>query len=200
MKNMRNLRKVSFFGMAILISTMISCSNDDADELTLISEEKTVDISGVYTGTLKTEGTEKISEATFEVTMLDSMNVEIHCYGEEMDTTFMMHMYEYGDSIMICYTDSIFMMEYGHHMSDSTHGMGDNGMGDGSMGDGGMMGDGNGMGSNGMMNWMDHMDEEHDSTDMHYGGFDMTNQSCDYTIKINDGDNEILKRFQGTKN
>jgi hypothetical protein len=56
---------------------------------------------------------------------------------------------------------------------------------------GGMMG---GM-NNGSSEWMNHMNNEHEEGDEHFGGFNMSNRTFGYTIKSEDGD----YHFQGTK-
>ncbi|NOZ48094.1 MAG: hypothetical protein GXO79_15155 [Chlorobi bacterium] len=184
---MRNFRKIAFWGMSILITTLISCTKDDQNIDG--QNDKSSDISGTYTGTLTTENTETVTNATLVATKIDSQTVKIHCYGEELDTTFSMLMYSNGDSIMLCYTDSMFNMEYGHHLSDEHHGMGNGGMNNDEMID-----------ENGMIDWAHHLDEEHDSIDMHYGGFNIANHTIDYTMNIEMTNNtRIYKRFQGTK-
>ena len=74
-----------------------------------------------------------------------------------MDTTFVLNHYEHNDSVMVCLNGEAFEEMYGHMM-----GHGGN-MGNGNSG--GMMG---GM-NNGSSEWMNHMNNEHEEGDEHFG-------------------------------
>ncbi|MDE5417571.1 hypothetical protein L3049_06080 [Labilibaculum sp. DW002] len=96
-------------------------------------------IEGTYVGTLTIkDGLKSTSNNTFDasqdgtavVSDLGNGQVEIHCFGSELDTTFIMNYYENNDSIMLCHDDAAFEEMYGHMM-------GSNG---GMMGSGAMMG------------------------------------------------------------
>jgi hypothetical protein len=68
-------------------------------------------------------------------------------------------------------------------------------MGEGHMG-GGMMGDI----TNGETPWQHHLNDEHQSGDDHFGGFDMTNHTFGYSFQMMNGNNQYMLNFQGTKN
>jgi hypothetical protein len=138
------------------------------------------DVVGVYEGTLTTDVASKSSRskstntATAVVTMVGDQ-IEVHCYNDDFDTTIMLNLFEDGDMINTCLTGSDFENMYGHMM------------GQGNMMNGNMQN----MGSE----WMQHLNNEHQDNDEHYGGFNMQNHSFEYTFKMETGD----FHFQGSK-
>lgn len=119
--------------------------------------------------------------ATTEVTITGKNEVQLHCYSENFDTTFVMNYYAHNDSVYVCYTGEAFEEMYGHML------------GNGHMG--GMMDDMH----NGETEWMHHMDEEHEDGDEHYGGFDMMSHSFSYTFIMNPDNASDDIHFEGTK-
>ena len=99
--------------------------------------EKTVtnnSIEGTYVGTLTNEGLKSANgiipgntSATADVTKTGDREIEVHCFSDELDTTFMLDYYENNDSMMVCLTGDNFEEMYGHMM-------GENHMGGGMMG------------------------------------------------------------------
>jgi hypothetical protein len=81
-----------------------------------------------------------------------------NCYGDEIDTTFMLNYCQYNDSGLICLTEDDFEDREGHMLGESH-------MGDSTMSD---------IGIN-EMERMHHMSDEQDGGDEHFGGFDMHN-------------------------
>jgi len=146
-------------------------------------------IEGIYYGSLtrETKGattqTKALESATAEVVKAGSERVQVHMYGNEMDTTFMLNYYEDHDSIMVCLTGEKFEDMYGHML------------GAGHMG-GGMMGHIN----NGETEWQHHMADEHKIGDEHFGGFDMENHSFGYRLMMEENGVQYYLHFQGTKN
>ena len=122
------------------------------------------------------------TSATSEVTKTGDGEIEVHCYGDELDTTFMLNYYSNNDSVMVCLTGNAFEEMYEHMM------------GQGHMG-GGMMGDI----SDGETPWQHHLNDEHQPGDEHFGGFDMINNTFGYRFQMTDGDNQYLLNFKGTK-
>jgi hypothetical protein len=43
------------------------------------------------------------------------------------------------------------------------------------------------------------MEDEHDSGDIHYGGFSINSHTMDYTFRIEDGNSVQYIRFYGTR-
>ncbi len=147
-------------------------------------------IEGTYVGTLTTEGLKSANgvipgstSATADVTKTNDGEIEVRCFSDELDTTFMLNYYENYDSIMVCLTSNAFEEMYGHMM-------GENHMG------GGMMGDAN----NGETEWQHHLNDEHQSGDKHFGGFDTMNHTFGYQFEMMNGDTPYLLDFQGSKN
>ena len=146
-------------------------------------------IEGTYIGSLTTDGlkseiavvADNIS-ATAVVNKTEYGQVEIHCYGDVLDTVFMLNYYENIDSVMVCLSGDDFEHMYGHML------------GQGHMA-GGMMGD-IGMGET---EWMHHMNDEHLVGDDHFGGFDMMKHTFGYRFKMMEGDLTYYLKFQGVK-
>ena len=133
--------------MAVVVITFTSCEKSDNLNLN--------DIEGVYDGTFSVSSSLKAASGGSEddfgsavVSMMGNNQIEVHCFGEEIDTTFMLDYYEHDDSIMVCLTGEDFEHMYGHMQ------------GEGHMG-GGMMNDI----QNGETGWMHHMDDEHEEGD-----------------------------------
>ncbi|NOQ24920.1 MAG: hypothetical protein GQ564_06105 [Bacteroidales bacterium] len=151
------------------------------------TEDSTINsIDGNYNGTITIESNLKSNAnnnlvnfpANANVTMLGNMQIEVHCYGQDFDTTFMLNYFEHQDSVMVCLTGDDFEHMYGHRY------------GEGHM-TGGMMGDM----QNGETEWIHHMGDEHIDGDEHFGGFDVMKHSFGYNFKMADHNYQ----FQGTK-
>ena len=148
------------------------------------------EIEGVYIGSfsisssLKSASQESLraDHGTAEVTLMGEHQIEVHCYGQEIDSTLMLDYYEHKDSIMVCLTGEDFTHMYGHAL------------GQGHM-SGGMMGDQN----EGENDWMHHMEDEHTEGDEHFGGFDLTEGSFTYSFKMMEGTSSYYLKFHGVK-
>lgn len=154
------------------------------------AENSTESIAGTYYGSFTRssllQSTDKsaivIGEGTAEVSLLEDQKIEVHCYGEGIDTTFMLGYYENHDSVMVCLTGEGFNEMYGHWL-------GENHMG------GGMMGDIR----TGETEWMHHMLDEHETGDEHFGGFDMHMGTFTYSMKMADETGPYYLKFTGLK-
>lgn len=173
MKKIRNV-----FATVIVIVFATAC--EEAEDTKMDS------IEGSYNGTITIESNLKSNSniyvlnfpAKADVTMLGNLQIEVYCYGQDLDTTFMLNYFEHHDSVMVCLTGDDFQQMYGHRY------------GEGHM-SGGMMDDM----QNSETEWMHHMNDEHVDGDEHFGGFDMMQHSFDYTFKMND----LEYHFQGAK-
>ncbi|NQU53707.1 MAG: hypothetical protein HQ522_14345 [Bacteroidetes bacterium] len=158
--------------------------------------EKTVDepidnsIEGTYVGTLSQSVLKSAvgisngdHDANTDVKITRDSLLEVHCYGGDIDTTFMLNYIENHDSIMVCFTGADFEHAYGHMM------------GQGHMSDG-MMGDQ----QSGQTEWEHHMDDEHKDGDEHFGGFDMVNHSFGFSFQTNETGTAYQMQFNGIKN
>ena len=177
---MKKVKLLLVMSVAVLIG-LTAC--EESDDISVES------IEGTYVGTLTFDDglkssvnfSETVQNATAEVTDMGDGQIEVHCYSEEMDTTFILNHYHHNDSVMVCLNGEAFEEMYGHMM----------GHGGNMCNTGGMMGSMN----NGTTEWMNHMNMEHENGDEHFGGFDMTNMTFGYTIRNQKGD----YHFQGTK-
>jgi len=166
---------------ALTLLVMVACNR--AEETNVRS------IEGTYIGLLSKDGLKNMSgvadgdkSATSVVSRKVDGLVEVHCYGDKLDTTFMLNYYENNDSVMVCLTGDYSENTYGHMMGQG-HLVG------------GMMGDI----SNGETEWMQHMNNEHYNSDEYLGGFDMMNHSFGYRFKIMEGGSPYYMKFQGVK-
>lgn len=156
-----------------LFALIFSC--DKNDDLTV------TDVSGTYVGTLSaTNTTSRVanSEAIIPATVTISNvghEIEAHCVADNFDVTIMLDIYENGEETMVCFTGEDFENMYGHMLGES------NMMG------GNMQGNGN--------EWMQHLNNDHELGDEHYGEFNMQDNSFNFLFKTSNGDFQ----FQGAK-
>ena len=165
-----------------IIWVLAACDKNDG------TNNPSQDIEGTYVGNLTASmlksalaSTPRVTDATAEVTKIDDGEIEVHCYDDEVDTTFMLNYYDNDDSIMVCLTGSAFENMYGHML------------GVGYMG--GMM-DGMEIGES---EWMYHLRTEHQPGDEHFGGFDMQNHTFGYRFQMMNDSTLFELNFQGTK-
>lgn len=152
-----------------------ACSKDDVTPSAL---DYINDITGNYKGVYTlSDGSGVTDSAYAEIGHHNGNTIEVHCFGDMLDTTFLMDIYAEHDSIMLCATGENFENTYGHgkgenHMSHN----GDNGT-----------------------EWEHHMGDEHESGDQHFGGFNMSDHSFGYTFVLQK-DNTIQNiRFEGIR-
>lgn len=147
------------------------------------SDETVIDnsIEGRYIGTLTNDGF-KSTSATAEVTKTGDEEIEVHCFSDELDTTFMLNYYENHDSVMVCLEGDAFQEMYGHMLGQG-HMMG------------GMMSDINA----GENEWMHHLSDEHHAGDEHFGGFDSMSHTFGYWFQMMENGETYKYSFQGTK-
>ena len=173
-------KSIRIWSVVIVASViMMSCEKNKVTDSS--------DIIGTYQGTLTSSATLKstsftpVSEAsTAVISDAGDGQIQLHCFGEDFDTTMVLDYFNNNDSIMICLTDSDFENIYGHtygHMS------------------GGMMGSF----SNSNSEWMQHMETEHQDGDVHFGGFDMINHTFHYSFGMMDQSSPYYMNFQGQK-
>ncbi len=176
---MKNVRVLIMMSVAALIG-LSSC--EKSDDLSDSTFEGTYRGSLTYESSLKSSSVASngISEATAEISDLGDGQIEVHCFGEEMDTTFILNGYEHDNMLMVCLDGEAFEGMYGHmmgggHMNNSQNHSG------------GMMGDDN----HSNTAWTDHMDREHSEGDEHFGGFNMTDQT-EIIISMEESNNFTL--------
>ena len=171
MKKMKKSVITAGLTLAVLLMGFTSCEKSD--------DPASIEIEGEYIGSFSISSSLKSTPAgnldedpgTAVVSMMGDMQIEVHCFGEEIDTIFMLDYYNHNDSVMVCLTGDDFTNMYGH-----------------------MLGEGN-MNHNGM-DWMQHLNDEHQEGDEHFGFFDMQHHTFEFTFQMSEGD----FHFQGTKN
>jgi hypothetical protein len=162
--------------VAVLVSLVIfvACDKNDDEQLN--------EITGKYTGTLSLKSVVKSGSSSDDHAYADVMiigeQIQVHCYGGELDTTFMLDYYQHSDSVFVCHTDEEFEQIYGHMQGENHI-------------PGGMMGDSHSEETG----WMHHLSDEHEEGDEHFGNFDMRHNTFNYLFKMSDGDYQ----FMGTK-
>ena len=171
--------------LAVVIIGFTAC--EKAEDL------KVNGIEGVYEGTFSVSNSLKAAapdtghHGTAEISLMNDTLMEVHCFGVDIDTTFMLGYYEHNDSILVCLTGDDFEHMYGHMLGEGH-------MGEGHMG-GGMMGDI----QNGETQWIHHMNDEHGEGDEHFGEFDMHEMTFTYSFKMMDGSTPYYLKFHGEK-
>jgi hypothetical protein len=177
MKNMFSLSLILLVGASIFVS----CSKSD--------QTANQSVEGTYNGSFSTSNTLKGAQlaltgdvkGTAVVNMINSRQIKVHCFGTALDSTFILDIYNYGDSMKVCMTGNAFAKEYGHMM-----------------GQGSVMGGTSMMGNNATA-WAQHMNQEHKAGDEHFGGFNMVNHIFDYTFKQKAGSSSAFLKFHGNK-
>lgn len=177
MKN-RNLFIGMLFTSALFVA--VSCTKDDNRD----------NIEGSYYGTFKRTTSLKSTlsddgggvPGTAKVTITGENQIEVHCYGDEIDTTFMLNYYMHNDSALVCLTGDDFENMYGHKLGSDHMG-------------GGMMGD---IGDE-ETEWMHHMNDEHQDGDKHFGGFDLHMGNFTYSLPMMDETEPYYLKFSGSK-
>jgi hypothetical protein len=175
----RNYLKLLLFAFA---GTFVfgACQQDE--------EAVSQSVEGTYVGSFTTTSTLKSATTTTGsmmdtaiVKLISNGQINVHCFGDGMDSTFILNTYQNGDSLMVCLDGQDFNNEYGHMMGDES-----------------MMGGEHMMGNNSTA-WGQHMNAEHQVGDHHFGGFDMQNGNFSYSFKMMEGNSINYKKFQGTK-
>jgi len=171
---MKRSRILVVGGMIIISVFMLSCQKEDGTNLVLNLTESVI---GSYKGTITDSGSGNVYVATADVIKSDNSIVEVHCYSDVLDSTFVMEVFENGDTIMVCSVGGDFAKLYGHSRMNEHH----------------MMGNANGQ------DWGHHMDEEHDQDDEHFGGFNMNDLSFYYDFEMEDNHGDFTLEFKGKK-
>jgi hypothetical protein len=178
---MKKWKGIVLVGIIALTVAATSCSKKEPLKKDLISQ-----IAGTYKGTL-TNSTGLKHDGTADVSAVSDSVVQIHCFDQDgFDTTFVMEFYRNGDSVMLCNTGEDFFNRYGHEMTGQHH-MWDNMSGN-------MMGN---MGSMDNDDWQQHMRNQHQPGDEHFGSFDMDNGMFNYLFEMKNSAQS--KSFSGKK-
>ena len=168
----QSVKNWKYFLTIIIVILFVSCQKSDDIGYN--------DVTGTYVGTLTSNLANKSSEivvtkdATVVVNRVGNQ-IQVNCYAEDFDTTIMLGTYNHNDEVMVCLTGEEFENMYGHML------------GQGHM---------NGNMQNNGTEWMQHLSNEHQEGDEHFGGFDMQHHSFNYTFRMSNGD----YHFQGIKN
>ena len=132
------------------------------------------EITGSYIGAISTIGSNPTSTAATTAVSRLGDQIEVHCYGEDFDATIILDVFQNGNDIMVCLTGEDFEHMYGHEPGHSNW---------------------NWNGPHHDSDWMQHLNNEHQQGDEHFGNFDMQHHTFNYTFQMSNGD----FHFQGTK-
>lgn len=172
------MKTINFLAVLAFSATMLmvtSCNKTDEfpTAIDYINE-----ITGSYEGTLTSNNLKIGGETAYaEIRHLNGIELEIHCYGDLLDTTFVMEIYANNDSVMLCATDGDFEHLYGHSQGEyhmSHHG-------------------------NNQSEWTHHMADNHSAGEQHYGGFHISNHSFNYRFIINKDLSSEIITFEGIR-
>jgi hypothetical protein len=108
---MKNLKLIIPGSVIILTVFLSACSKDEMQDVDGIQE-----ITGIYTGFYYNVPLSVSHDSTAQADVIETGNGEIsvHCYGDVLDTTFILNYYEHNDSVMVCLTGEEFEHVYGH--------------------------------------------------------------------------------------
>ena len=169
-----------FFTGLVLVAVLIGVSScERADELPI------PDLAGIYIGPFSTSVSLKnstvknsiLGNGVAEVTHIDDKTFLIHCYGDEIDTTFMLDVYENNSEYLACQVGSEFQQEYGHtkgaqHMGHMRYPQ---------------------------TEWMHHLADDHEDDDKHFGEFNMEDGFFMFSFRMVEGFTPYFLNFQGVK-
>lgn len=170
---MKTSKFLLLFVSTISVILIISCNKEETSpDGTNLSN-----LEGNYSGEFTTGASVNGIAGTANVIKTDDNQLLIHCYGDSVDTTFVMDVFDNGDSVMVCDTVEDLNAPYG------------------------MMGSGNHMMDRGSdeSEWMLHMQYDPNAAKEHYGSFDMTHHSFQYSFNRMEGDSIYTMNFYGTK-
>lgn len=169
-------KHVLFLSLTLIVIAFSACNKESSNS----AKDYLSNIVGEYSGQFTNDlGLKSTNSGTADVRLTDNSQLQIHCYGNAIDTTFIMDAYENGDSIMVCMTGEAFENEYGHMGHGGNHMMDMN---------------------NNQSAWEHHLADDHTNGDMHYGGFSMSNHTFEYQFKMMEGDSIYNIMFRGVKN
>tara|TARA_R110002050_G_scaffold33007_2_gene84459 strand:+ start:46947 stop:47456 length:510 start_codon:yes stop_codon:yes gene_type:complete len=169
---MKNVKLSITAAMVILGITFLGSCTKTTEQIDL-----TKDVVGTYQGKLSNSITNVQDSSIATITYYNDYTVRVHCIGGNVDTTFLLELYPEGSNMMVCATGDAYYKEYGNQKSSHNH----------------MMSNG------GMMTWENHMSDDHNATDAHYGNFNSNNNEFDYTIKMENSSSNLSERFIGFK-
>jgi hypothetical protein len=160
----------------VLLVVIVGCQNSE--------EIENKSLEGTYVGTIQSDESYKSSDLKdksdiIATVSLKGKQLEVHCYGEDIDEYFMLDYFEHNGNYMACLTGNDFVNLYGH-----SHGEG--------------MSSGNHMNNMQARNsdWDRHRNNYHNQNEDHlYGRFDMNRQFFSCTFKW--GNNVVT--FEGLK-
>lgn len=162
----------TFIKAFLLSMIMVSCAKNNLNSRGYLNE-----VSGTYKGQfISTDTNYQGIQATADISKTENDQLLIHCYGNPIDTSFLLDAFENGDSVMVCETGNDFYHEYGH--SGNGYHMMDMRMGE--------------------SEWMHHLHDNHQPGDIHYGGFDLKHHSFNYRLKIKNGIDYEFVEFNGS--
>jgi hypothetical protein len=159
LKNIKSIASILLIAISVVF---ISCDKNDDISYS--------DVVGTYEGTLtidsgkSAESAKTLNSTATAVVRMMGDQIEVHCFGDNFDTTIMLDLYHDGDAINVCFTGDEFEEMYGHM---------------------------NGNGSE----WMQHLNNDHQDGDEHFGGFNMKHHSFNYMFETDNGN----FHFEGTK-
>ncbi len=165
--------------IAIVVSITSCNMNNELPQPNLSNQ-----IMGTYKGTLTSSLSQDAIQATAEITSVNDYTIRIHCHSTDIDTTFYLGLYPDGNMMKVCFTGNDFKNQYGYNMSTNGQMMGNNQM-MGNM-------------SNGT-SWQQHMSAEHQPGDEHYGYFDMSAMTFNYTFNFMDTPTGYTQHFIGKR-
>lgn len=159
--------------ITIIAAVFSSCErNNDIG----INTNSLNDLAGIYYGQFTpVPGQGDAVPGTVDVENAGNSQLNVHCLSDDLDTFIFVNAYDDGDSIMVCDTSVDIEDDHNCMSTDKT-----------------MMH----MGDDHETEWMHYMEAAPDSSNIRFGGFDMTSHSFFCDLNTVDG---VTFRFTGNK-
>jgi len=200
---------IILFSSILSVIILSSCEEEKmpinlSDDYSLAS-----DVVGTYTGTIQNSLTKENKTATLTVTMQNDSLITMHCVAEDFDTTITMQLYQNSDSIMLCSTGQDFYNQYQHDKnnydfcySQQSGWMNENWMNDSNCwgNDNTNWGNSNWAGNDQWNAWTNHLNTQHNQNDMHFGGFSLSENTCNYSFLMYNETSNYYEVFEGVNN
>lgn len=137
---------------------------------------------GTYEGTItpanaRTTGT----NAEIYVTAVNDSTVQMKCVSDIYTDSIMVNIYPNEGVAQMCFTQQDFERYYGYSMPDNNYCNNGSWNNMGNMSGSGNM-SGQWQGSNSTTPWINHINSVHNGNDVHFGQYDITSDSLNYTF------------------
>jgi len=187
-----------FWIVAITGLLFMSCEKDNKTPAGNINDTPIVladEVVGNYSGLIVNSSTDQSQSAVLVVNAINDSVVTLSCIANGIDTTIMVQLYENSQQINVCFLGQDFYNQYGYNLNnnDFCTSKPEGWNNDWCMNN-------NCWGGQDQWNaWTNHQNSQHNQGDVHFGGFDLENISCNYGFQFSSPDSSWIETFTGTR-